>query len=116
MRLFLQIHLRGTTVVFATHDRDLIERVGRRVLTLDGGRLIDDRDLIQTPFTKEDDSIDDRASPVSSRVDKPPFEVEISGGREPGTGVATATVTHSPEEDRGLGFATTTSSESGPGT
>ncbi len=45
LRLFLNINLQGTTVVFATHDRDLIARVGRRVLTLDGGRLIDDREL-----------------------------------------------------------------------
>ncbi len=45
MRLILDIHLRGTTVIFATHDRDLIQRVGRRVLTLDQGKLIDDYEL-----------------------------------------------------------------------
>lgn len=45
LRLFLDINLRGTTVVFATHDRGLISRVGRRVITLDGGRLVDDREL-----------------------------------------------------------------------
>ncbi len=49
LRLFLDINLRGTTVIFATHDRDLITRVGRRVLTLEQGRLIDDRDLSQDP-------------------------------------------------------------------
>jgi cell division transport system ATP-binding protein len=42
VRLFQDIHRRGTTVVFATHDRQLIERVGHRVLTLTHGRLIDD--------------------------------------------------------------------------
>lgn len=46
LRLFLDINLRGTTVIFATHDRELITRVGRRVLTLDDGRLVDDRELI----------------------------------------------------------------------
>ncbi len=45
LRLFLDIHLRGTTVIFATHDRELITRVGRRVLTLEHGRLVDDREL-----------------------------------------------------------------------
>ncbi len=30
---------RGTTVVLATHDRDLLERGGRRVITLNQGRL-----------------------------------------------------------------------------
>ena len=45
LRLFLEINMRGTTIVFATHDRNLIQRVGRRVLTLDRGRLVDDREL-----------------------------------------------------------------------
>ncbi len=39
VRLFLEINLRGTTVLLATHDRATIERVGGRVLTLDSGRL-----------------------------------------------------------------------------
>jgi cell division transport system ATP-binding protein len=43
VRLFLDINRRGTTVLFATHDRALIESVGHRVLTLAQGRLLDDR-------------------------------------------------------------------------
>jgi cell division transport system ATP-binding protein len=42
-RLFLDIHRRGTTVLFATHDRELIERVGKRVLTLAHGRVVGDQ-------------------------------------------------------------------------
>ena len=34
MNLFREINARGTTVVVATHDRELIRRVGRRTLTL----------------------------------------------------------------------------------
>jgi cell division transport system ATP-binding protein len=41
MDLFKEINIRGTTVMVATHDRDLIARVGKRVVTLDCGRLID---------------------------------------------------------------------------
>ena len=44
LRVFLDIHLRGTTVIFATHDRELINRVGKRVLTLEKGQLLSDRD------------------------------------------------------------------------
>ena len=44
LRVFLEINRQGTTVIFATHDRALIQRVGRRVLTLDSGRLVDDRE------------------------------------------------------------------------
>ena len=39
MRLFAEINIRGTTVVVATHDFEMIRRMGRRVLTLDRGRL-----------------------------------------------------------------------------
>ena len=45
VRLFLDIHRRGTTVLFATHDRALIQRVGHRVLTLANGRIAEDRRL-----------------------------------------------------------------------
>jgi cell division transport system ATP-binding protein len=39
MSLFAEINLRGTTVVVATHDFDLIRRMGKRVLTLERGQL-----------------------------------------------------------------------------
>jgi cell division transport system ATP-binding protein len=42
MHLFAEINLRGTVVVIATHDVDLIRRMGKRVLTLDHGRLRED--------------------------------------------------------------------------
>ena len=41
MNLFREINARGTTVVVATHDRELIRRVGRRSITLDHGRLVE---------------------------------------------------------------------------
>jgi cell division transport system ATP-binding protein len=41
MNLLREINARGTTVVVATHDRELIRRVGRRAIALEHGRLID---------------------------------------------------------------------------
>jgi len=41
MRLFRQINARGTTVVVATHDRDLVQRMQRRVVALKHGRVVD---------------------------------------------------------------------------
>lgn len=41
MNLFREINARGTTVIVATHDRELIRRVGRRALTLDHGRIVE---------------------------------------------------------------------------
>jgi cell division transport system ATP-binding protein len=41
MNLFREINARGTTVVVATHDRELIRQVGRRTVTLDHGMVVD---------------------------------------------------------------------------
>jgi cell division transport system ATP-binding protein len=39
MNLFREINARGTTLVVATHDRELIRRVGKRTITLQHGEL-----------------------------------------------------------------------------
>ncbi|MBL37441.1 MAG: cell division ATP-binding protein FtsE [Xanthomonadales bacterium] len=43
MRLFCTLNELGTTVLIATHDLDLVERLGRRTLVLKAGCMIDDR-------------------------------------------------------------------------
>ena len=39
MNLFREINARGTTVIVATHDRELIRQVGRHTITLAYGRI-----------------------------------------------------------------------------
>ena len=41
MNVFREINARGTTVLVATHDREMIRRVGRKSITLDHGRLVE---------------------------------------------------------------------------
>jgi cell division transport system ATP-binding protein len=41
MNLLREVNGRGTTVVVATHDRELIRLVGRRTITLDQGRVVE---------------------------------------------------------------------------
>jgi cell division transport system ATP-binding protein len=41
MNLFREINARGTSVIVATHDRELIRRVGRRAITLDHGTVVE---------------------------------------------------------------------------
>jgi cell division transport system ATP-binding protein len=43
MELFKGANARGSTVLIATHDREMIRRFPRRIITLEGGRLVDDR-------------------------------------------------------------------------
>ena len=41
MNLFREVNAGGTTVVVATHDRELIRLVGRRTISLDQGRIVE---------------------------------------------------------------------------
>jgi cell division transport system ATP-binding protein len=41
MTLFRDINARGTTVLVATHDREMIRHVGRRAISLEHGRLVE---------------------------------------------------------------------------
>jgi cell division transport system ATP-binding protein len=41
MNLFREINATGTTVLVATHDRELVRHVGRRAITLDHGRVVE---------------------------------------------------------------------------
>jgi cell division transport system ATP-binding protein len=42
MQLLMRINRTGTTVVVATHDRDMVNRMRRRVIQLEGGRMVRD--------------------------------------------------------------------------
>ena len=44
LKLFVKIHELGTTIVLATHDKEVINRLGRRVIALEEGRLIRDEE------------------------------------------------------------------------
>src|SRR5205809_591739 len=43
VQIFAEANLRGSTVLLATHDRELIRSSGRRVITLDHGRLAEEK-------------------------------------------------------------------------
>ncbi len=43
MELFKSANARGSTVLLATHDREMIRQFPRRVIYLDKGRVVDDR-------------------------------------------------------------------------
>ena len=42
MELVMGISARGTTVMVATHELDLVSRYGKRTLRLEGGRIAED--------------------------------------------------------------------------
>ena len=42
--LLQKINLAGTTIILATHDREVINKLGKRVITLENGRIIRDEE------------------------------------------------------------------------
>ena len=42
MKVLDEINKLGTTIIMVTHDRDIVERMGKRVLLLDAGRIVKD--------------------------------------------------------------------------
>jgi len=49
MKLFVEINDRGTTVLFATHDRNLIRAYPKRIISLKGGSLFSDSEESSSP-------------------------------------------------------------------
>ncbi len=43
IKLLLKINDLGTTVVLATHDKDIVDKAGRRVVTLENGKVVSDQ-------------------------------------------------------------------------
>ncbi len=42
MRLLESINRRGTTIIMATHDRDIVDKMQKRVITLNKGKIVSD--------------------------------------------------------------------------
>lgn len=73
--LFVDLNLRGTTVLLATHDRALIDRLGRRVVTLDHGRVIGDRPALVLPVP----DVHPPPPSLPSAGDAPPAQIAEDG-------------------------------------
>lgn len=49
MRLLDEINSRGTTVIVVTHSHELVEEMGKRVITMDRGSVIEDTGAMEIP-------------------------------------------------------------------
>jgi cell division transport system ATP-binding protein len=54
LQIFSEANLRGSTVLLATHDRELIHQSGRRVISLEHGRIADEKPrVVETRAPRE---------------------------------------------------------------
>jgi cell division transport system ATP-binding protein len=54
VQLLLQINHRGTTVIMATHNREVVDLVRRRVIAIENGRVV--RDEVEGQYLREGDA------------------------------------------------------------
>jgi cell division transport system ATP-binding protein len=54
MQVLYRINRTGTTVVVVTHDREMVDKMKRRVIALDQGRVV--RDQVAGSYTSDDES------------------------------------------------------------
>ena len=65
MNLFLEINARGTTVVVATHDRELIRQVGRRAILLEHGVVTEESPAVgDEPYFRRKDWVHPEWAPA----------------------------------------------------
>ena len=57
VQIFTEANLRGSTVLLATHDRELIRSSERRVITLDHGRMLDEKVAVAEKPAARGDSL-----------------------------------------------------------
>ena len=58
MRLLEQINLRGTTIVMVTHAKDIVDKMGKRVITIEKGNIV--RDDVGAYLKEEDASFNQK--------------------------------------------------------
>ncbi len=72
IQLLSKINVKGTTVVIATHDRDIVDRMGRRVVTMDHGQVVADRQRATYDYGSEETAPNGPAAPVARRGEVTP--------------------------------------------
>jgi cell division transport system ATP-binding protein len=83
MEILANLNLRGTTVLVASHDMMVVERMGKRIVTLEGGKIASDTGPVAQPTLlsapAEGSSAQDPTSasvPPSNPEAEPPREEE----------------------------------------
>ena len=57
MEILLRLNQRGATILVASHDMMIVQRIGKRIVTLSQGRIVSDTGVIAThPATDEPES------------------------------------------------------------
>lgn len=92
MQLLMNLNERGTTVVVASHDMMVVEKLGKRIIRLDQGRVVSDTKFPEMgqdepPTDEIEEPVEEVAAGEASEpaiVGEPVTEEEIGAVEEPG--------------------------------
>jgi cell division transport system ATP-binding protein len=70
-----QVNLRGTTVVVATHDTQIVDSLRQRVIEFDHGRIVRDED--RSTYLRDEAVVHDRLLASMSRAIKPTYAGDL---------------------------------------
>ena len=95
MKLLEEINETGTTIIMATHAKDIVNRMKRRVLELERGRLVRDEEhgeyegeqnIFYEEYEEEEDEGDIESEPTDEPVSEETDSVEASNPMDDGAG------------------------------
>lgn len=78
MELLLQLNLKGATVVVATHDIPVVERLGKRIVTLQGGKVVGDSDKAMATVAKSAEAQESEQHIETPLEPEPPGPVPLT--------------------------------------
>lgn len=73
MKLLEQINVRGTTILMVTHAKDIVDKMNKRVVAIDNGRIVRDEEG-SYGFTKQNEEDDDLYVPGFTAFLDNPFK------------------------------------------
>ena len=78
MNLLNQINMRGTTIVMVTHEKDIVDRMGRRVIQIEGGRVVrDDQSGSYIEDSKYDSSIKKKKGSMAHHAKQKKYQEKL---------------------------------------
>lgn len=76
MKRLVDINKKGTTVIIVTHDHDLVNLFGGRIITVDGGEIIEDKRI--SPKDEEEETLQQEYTDISAMNETENIDDDIS--------------------------------------
>ena len=78
MNLLNQINMRGTTVVMVTHEKDIVDRMGKRVIQIEAGKVVrDDQSGSYIEDSKSDPTLEKKKGMMAHHAKQKKYQEKL---------------------------------------